>query len=212
MLGTTSIEPPSATAFLGAEQPIHDMSGVDAFSILIFGDLLLQDFARVETARRGLDASTWAALVKHLDRHVSDAMTPAARYLNVVLKSARDVVVAHTPHEQYPSASWGGGSGDFSVGRVSASIEAMASAKMLLGEAVGRDIRDVDRWTTYADLSSLVIEEAPMMTFEQAGKAKRAFKKAGFHVPPTPDIVDWMLRLLRAHLHARGIEPIVRTA
>lgn len=180
----------------------------DALSVFLFGDQVLDCFARVELSRRSQAQRGWAGLVEQLDKYPDDPMTAGVRCLNLALGLARDLLAEHYAPEHHPTASYGG-AGDVMLGRIAVpgeDGEPYASAVALLREALGvPDGAIAEPVSEYHDLAWQAMDQAPALDFQRAGLVRKAFALGGAHSVPVPWIVDWLLAILRQHAQARGI-------
>jgi len=182
----------------------------DTQAAFLFGSQILDCFARVELARRDdPPPHTWKALVKHVDDHPWDPMTPGVRYLNVALGFGRDLVIEHYAADQYPGASYSGGA-DITLSRIAPADEAgepYGSAVALLRDALGAPANSgASPAAEYHELADRAMEAAPALDFRRAGLVRQAFRLAGGRTAPLPWIIDWLLAVLREHAKARGIK------
>jgi len=208
MAESGDLQPTSATAFLGPEQPLTDIAVLDAYSFFLFADMVLEGWARVEGARRpGLGQVAWKDLVRSIDT-TDDPLLPFVRYLNITVSVGRDLAVVHVPSGQYFAASFGDGTA--TIGRVSSITEdgnPYAEAIGLLKRALDLPTTESGDVTTFGNLTDLILDAAWQLDYEHAGHARRAFALAGFHSPPIPWMVDPIITLLRDHLRRRGLVP-----
>ncbi len=203
---TSPVDDPAERVLVG-ERPL-----TDAISVLLFGDLVLDCFARVELARRSRPEVSWTALVKLLDADPHDPIRPGVRYMNVALSFARDLLAEHYAADHFPTASFGGG-GDVTIGRIAAADdtgEPYRTAVSLLRQALGMPRGPVESPAgEYHDLAWEAVERSPALSFQSAGLVRDAFRLGGAHSVPIPWIVDWLLFVLlfvlREHAKKRGI-------
>jgi hypothetical protein len=209
VLARLADEPPDIEgADDAARVVLGERLSVDAMSVFLFGDQVLDAFAPVELARRGAPGRGWLDLVRVLDTATDDPMTPGVRYLNVALSFVRDLLVEHATVDHYPTMSYGS-AGSVTFGRIGPPDQAgepYVSAARLLHEALGL-VPDphADPMGAYRQLADRAIEVSPWLDADRAGLVRSAFRQAGFHSVPIPWLIEWLVVILREHLRHRRI-------
>ena len=202
--------------YIAIERAQHRM-----LSAAMAGDIVLDSFAWAELIRRDVwrpgpgDGSfvvvLWTLLMTELDRPEcdSDPMRQAARYLDVTLDAARDMLVAHRDPELVlirGASNWGSFSLDldtFSIDRLAASLDTMRqimspvprqdldrSSEMSLRIAIDREM-------------ALLLGRARHLSPSDRKKMRRAYRIAGMHSPSFAAIAERVASLVELYLAAR---------
>jgi hypothetical protein len=190
--------------------PASYVSELNVVSAFITGDMALEDLAFADLLRRD-SAPTWnagqrgstdvALFTKAIDRgHDSDAMLAPARYLDVTLCFARDVLVAHrNPTWQFlPSLSnWG----EVKLCRVAvdpalrtAALDRLRQVNDRLG--LWRSGRD------YHQSLDLLLALPALLDRPARDLIREAYRLAGFESPSLTSMVTAGAQLLARHATA----------
>jgi hypothetical protein len=191
-----------------ATDPFADRKAeLDVISCLLSGDMVLDDLAYAELVRRNLTPeweagqermpSMWPRLMRVLDAEPADPMTGPARYLDVTLVHARDVLVAHRdPTIHYlPSYS---NSGQVTLTRANIDpVRDTAAAERVSALAAELEYRPygLDTRTLLDHLVAL----SPRLGREQRETIKTAYRYSGFESPHLTEMMTRVSRLLRHH-------------
>lgn len=177
----------------------------DVLASLVFGDMALDDLAWAELARRdalpgerrpGYVPPPWPLFMDVLDAG-PDPMRGTARYLDVTLCMARDLLVAHrNPQRWYlPSySSWG----EASIARAAVEEPLKQQAEQLITEALERAGTPMPP-SSSADLVDRAIALSPQLDRESRELVKTAFRVGGMDMPPLAPLIDKVLQLVRLH-------------
>lgn len=177
------------------------MIGDQVLDLVAYAELVRRDM--VPTWRPGRDKvpSMWPAFMTVMDDGALDAMSEAARYLDVTLAVARDVLVAHRDPAavELPSySSWG------SVGLHRPVIDEgrKADAEQLVHE-INRALERPwpEEWSD-RHLLETIIAVAPQLTPEVRRDIRRVYRLAGFDSPELVAIVNKVIRLVSAYRSA----------
>jgi hypothetical protein len=196
-------------------EPAELASELDVVSAFITGDMVLDDLAYAELVRRGqaptwrpgVDQlpSMWPRFIRLIDQDLADPMSKTARYLDITLAVARDVLVAHRdPTWWYmPSfANWG----EVTLARVAVEEERRAAGLREL-QTVNSSLPFPWPETDYHHLLDLLIAIADHLDGAARGGIKKAYRAAGFESPSLADMVRAAIRLIE--LHAGELEKLV---
>jgi hypothetical protein len=140
----------------------------------------------------------WPALMSVLDEGEVDSIAAAARYLDVTLAVARDVLIAH--HDpaavELPSYS---SEGAVSLHRPVIDDQRRREADDLVHE-INRnlDLPWPDHWSAQ-HLIDTIISVPPQLNAEVRQGLRRVFRLEGFESPPLVKIVDSTLKLVGAY-------------
>lgn len=195
---------PDPFATLGAE--------LDVITCLLTGDMVLEDLAYAELVRREQapewtpgkqkTPSMWPKLMKLLDGVPTDQMTEPARYLDVTLAYARDVLVAHrdpTIH-YFPSFSNRG-----QVTLTRAAVDPYREAKAAeLVKGLTDEINHRPHGLDSRDLLQRLVSLSSRLDKEQRERLRTAYRYVGFESPPLGDMMRRVSHLLRLYLEGLG--------
>lgn len=201
-------DPPLEPAPEFPEGPATRVSELDVISAFITADMTLDDLAWAELVRReqaptwrhGVDQvpTMWPPFMALLDAEPSDPMTRDARYLDVTLAFARDVLVAHrdpTVHYFPAWSSWG----EVRLARHSVEPERQAAALERL-QAVNATLQFPWREDDdYRELLDRLVAIAGRLDASQRAGIRAAYRHAGFESPSLADMTRAALKLLRIH-------------
>ena len=125
-------------------------------------------------------------------------MRADARYLDVTLAPARDLLVAHRDPTTSTLPSWSN-SGSASLVRITLDEKRKARAFAMLQKA---NESLVGHWpvSRFEDVRDRLIALAPRLNARQRAWLKASYRHAGIESPPLTEIVAKAARLLKAHL------------
>lgn len=202
-------EPSTEKAAASADNPAEFVAELDVITAFIVGDMVLDGLAHGELYRRGKMPTwtpgkkvpeLWPKFMDLLDAEPSDPMAALARYLDLTLVHARDVLVAHRDPTLWSIPTF---MNDGSVllhraaiepERRAAAMVELEKAKAGLGFAWGE--------TDYQRLLDFVVELAGRLDPAARASVKNAYRLAGFDAPPISRMVETTIRLLRLHAEA----------
>jgi hypothetical protein len=191
--------------------PAEMVADLDLITAYLAGDQVLDHLAYAELVRRdrvpdwqrGRDPvpSMWPKLMAVLDEAPQEHMSQAARYLDVTLAVARDVLVAHRDPDAYDLpfySSWG----EVKLHRPVVDDERKAAAEAIVRAAnLGLEHPWPDTWT-YDHLVDSIIAVPQLLEFAVRKALRDAFRLAGFESPRLTTILGYAERLLAAHTDA----------
>ncbi len=201
---------PDAGASNAADVLATYRAEADVIASLVFGDMSLDDLAWAELARRnalpderrpGYVPPPWRLFMDLVDAE-PDPMRGTARYLDITLCMARDLLVAHrNPQRWYlPSySSWG----EASIMRIAVEDPLKRQAEQLIDQALHR-MTTPSPTLTGADLVDRAIALSPMLDRESRELVKTAFRVGGMDMPSLAPLVDRVLQLVQAHIGAQS--------
>jgi hypothetical protein len=183
-----------------------EVSQLDAMTTFLIGDLVLEDLAWAELVRRdeeprwraGRDRvpGMWTKFMDIVDE--GDEMCADARYLDVTLAVARDLIVAHRDPTTSTLPSWSN-SGEVRLTRITLDETRKARAFRMLTKA--NESLEV-HWPArdYDELRDRLVALAPRLDARQRAWLKASYRHAGIESPPLVDIASKTARLLKRHL------------
>jgi hypothetical protein len=199
--------------------PMEMEAELDLIVAYIIGDHMLDLLAYAELVRRdrvpewnaGTDPvpAMWPALMAVLEEGPLDAMGAAARYLDVTLAVARDVLVAHRDPEAVELPSYS------SLGSVSLHRPVLDDERRKVAESLVHELnRSLDRpwpdeWSG-THLVDTIIAVPQQLTPDVRRGLRRVYRLAGFESPQLVTILDKAMKLIRAYRVA--VEPPTETA
>lgn len=180
---------------------------LDVITCLLAGDMVLEDLAYAELIRRGKAPewtpgeekmpSMWPRLMKVLDGEPTDPMTEPARYLDVTLAHARDVLVAHrdpTVHYFPGFTNWG----QVTLTRATVDRDRESAAAERV-QALAEEINYLPHGLDARMLLDHLVSLSPKLDKRQREVIRTAYRYAGFESPPLGDMMQRVSRLLRLH-------------
>lgn len=205
--GTASVDPTADTAW--PEEPAELVSELDVVSAFITGDMALDDLAYAELVRRGSPPrwqvgvervpAMWPLFMAVIDNDPSDPMAKDARYLDVTLAVARDVLVAHRDPTWMYLPMWSNW-GEVKLARVAIEPDRRAAGLAEL-QAVNASL--AYPWPNkddYHSLLNLLLAIAGRLGPKARAAIRSAYRFAGFESPHLVSMVSAALHLLGLHI------------
>jgi hypothetical protein len=171
---------------------------VDVIAFLTIGDMVLDDLSTVLLKRwkRPVGDIPWRSLMKEVDRRVEAGTVgpekTAARYIDVLLREARNRVVAHWRHGHTLNLEW---QTDDSLRVVLIDPRGLAVALEIL-RRIDETLPVPSHAESFADLRDSLIAFAPEMDARQREDLASAFHHGGYEVFPPDRIVGNVLELV----------------
>jgi hypothetical protein len=171
---------------------------LDVIAFLTVGDMVLDDLAAVILKRWKLTAGSnpWLTFTRTVDERVKNGTAgpeqAPTRYLDVLLRTARDRVVAHWRQGHTLNFGWQmDGSLHIDL------IDPRGQGKALdILRRVNASLPLPSRDTSFDDLRDWAIAMAPEMDASQRDQLAEAFKHAGYGLFPPDRIVGDVLQLV----------------
>jgi hypothetical protein len=200
-------KPIAARSYNGSEPEFSELE-VDAFSLFLLGDLLLEEIATAELRRSTGATGNWTDYLDWLDNGLGDdRMTATARELNWVLRAGRNHLVAH-PRDGFELGVATGSGGSVALARTGPVSEegdrAYDDATRLMREVAAEVGMEFEADAEFAELLDLV-EFAGVMTKSHRQRVYEAFSRAGYGTVRLDAIARLVRDLVLGHARARGL-------
>ena len=184
------------------------VSQLDVMTVFLIGDLVLEDFAWAELVRRGAEPrwrpgrdmvpGMWTKFMEVMDQ--GDPMCGDARYLDVTVAVARDLLVAHRDPTTSTLPSWSN-DGGVTLLRITLDENRRARAfRMLLKANESLEVH----WPAhdYEELRDRLVALAPRLGARQRAWLKASYRHAGIESPSLVEVGVKVRRILTRHLEA----------
>lgn len=204
-------DPPAAIVEL-PEGPANLVAELDAMMAFIAGDAVLDDLAYAELIRRqrvprwhlgGRVPAMWPTFMRLIDANESDPMARDARFLDITLAHARDVLVAHRDPTTFHMPSFGN-AGDVKLARPALDEDRRREATEKL-RSVSASIGFPAAGGDFFMLSNRIVALAGQLGGSERETVRDAYRLAGFESPPLSSIVEAAVRLLDRHREENAI-------